>query len=138
MLSKVKGRWESSLIFLLKITSWASLIESGVKIIFHWCTRLLILAKSLYSSPAELSTRCTTKSNKVSAANNLTLDNKSSARSFICTKNTNSSSIEPCGTPALTLVYVKTCPFKTALCVLFLKNHITSLKVCQICHFVLI
>ena len=31
-------------------------------------------------------------------------------------------SIEPCGTPELTLVHVETCPFKTTLFSLFLKK----------------
>ena len=122
MLSKVKGRWGSLLTFQLNIKSWAFSIESGLKLIFYWCPRLLILAKPLQSSAAELSTWCTTKTNEVSSANNLTLDNNSSARSFICIKNTNSPSIELCRTPVLTLVHVETCSFKTTLCFPFLKK----------------
>ena len=40
-------------------------------------------------------------------------------------KNSNgSTSFEPCGTTASRLVYIETCPFKTALCSLFLqKSH---------------
>ena len=37
-------------------------------------------------------------------------------------KKRNGPSIKPCGTPALTLVHIKTCSFKTTVCFLFLKK----------------
>ena len=76
---------------------------------------------SLFSSAADLSTLCTTE-NKVSSANNWALDVNSSARSFMYIKSSNGASVKPCGTPALTLVHVETCLFKTTLCFLFLKK----------------
>ena len=53
-------------------------------------------------------------------------------------KKNSGPSIELCGTPALTLAHVETCPFKTTLCFLFLKKSHIKLKARQICHFVLI
>ena len=95
------------------------------------------LAKSLLISAADLSLLCATENKKASSVNNLVLDDNSSAKSFMYIKKNSGPSIEPCGTPVLTLVYVKTCPVKsTVFC--SLKSHITSLKACQICHFVLI
>ena len=84
--------------------------------------------KSLLTSAVELSILCPTENKEVSLAINLTLDDNSSARSFLFVKKGNGPSIEPCKTPALTLVHFKSCPFKTNL----------SLKAHQICHFVLI
>ena len=76
LLLKVKGEWESLLNFLPETNSWACLLESGLKLIFHWCNQWLILAKPLSSSAAELSILCTTENIEVSSANNLALDNK--------------------------------------------------------------
>ena len=83
---KVKGGWESLLTFLLKITSWPCLLGPGLKLIFHFCTLELILAKSLLSSAAALSILCITKNNEVPSANNLALHDNSSASSFIYIK----------------------------------------------------
>ena len=38
------------LVFLLKITSRACLLRSGLRIIFHWCAQLLIFTKSSFNS----------------------------------------------------------------------------------------
>ena len=43
-------------------------------------------------------------------------------------KNGSGPSIEPCGTPPLTLVHVKTYPFKTTICFLFLKKSHNKFK----------
>ena len=52
-LLNVKGDWNSLFIFLLKIT-WACVLGSGWKLIFHWCTHLLVSFKSLLSLVAKL------------------------------------------------------------------------------------
>ena len=83
---KVKGGWKSLLTFLLKITSWPCLLGPGLKLIFHFCTLELILAKSLLSSAAALSTLCITKNNEVPSANHLALHDNSSASSFMYIK----------------------------------------------------
>lgn len=107
LLLEVKGRSGSLLTFLMKITSWAYLLGSGLKLIFHWCAQWLILGKSLLRSAAELSTLWTTKNNKLSSANNLAFDYIWSVRSFVYIKSSISSSIKPCGTPAFILVNVE-------------------------------
>ena len=94
----------------------------------HRCAELLILPKSLFSSIPQLSTSCTAENNEALTANNLALDDNSSASSFIYIKNNNGLSIEPFDTPALTLVHVGTCPFKTTLCFLFRKKPHNKLK----------
>ena len=83
------------------------LLGSGFTLIFHCCAQWLILAKSLLSSAAELSLLCTRESKEVSSANNLVLDDNSSAKSFMYIKKSSGPSIEPSGTPALTLVHVR-------------------------------
>ena len=83
---KVKWVWGSLLTFLLKITSWTCLLGSRLKLIFHFCTLWLILAKSLSSSAAAQSILCITENNEVSSANNLALHDNSSASSFMYIK----------------------------------------------------
>ena len=97
-------------------------------LIFHWRAQWLILVNSKLSLAAELSILCATEKNEVSSVNNLALDNNSSTRSFMYIKNSNGPSIEPCGTPASTLVHVEAFPFKTALCFLFLKKSHNKFK----------
>ena len=126
---KIQRGWESLLAFQLKITSWACLQGSGLKFIFHCCTQWLV-------SAAELSLLCSTENKEVSSVMNLVFDDNSSAKSFMYIKKSGPS-IETCGTPALTLVHVETCPFKTSLCFLFLKK-LHKFKPRQICYFVLI
>ena len=45
---KSKGEWLILLTFLLKMTSWASLLGSGLKFIFHWKAQSLIILKLFY------------------------------------------------------------------------------------------
>ena len=96
-------RLEYLLTFLLKVTSWSCLLAPGFRLIFHWCLHWLILAKPLLSSAAELFTLYTTENNEASSANNLALDDNSSARPFIFIKKVyNGPSIETYGTLDLT------------------------------------
>ena len=64
LLLKVKAGWEPLLNFRLKIRSWACLLESRSKFIFHCCAQWVILAKLLLSSVDELSALCNTKKTK--------------------------------------------------------------------------
>ena len=112
------------------------------------CPHLFILFKSLLSSVTEVFTLCTAEINKASSASNTALDN-SSAMSSVYIKISKSQSIEPGGTPVLTLVDVETCLFKTTLCFLFLKkshdkfksspdmSFCFNLKVIPFCHTLL-
>ena len=47
---KYNGGWSILLIFLLKITSWACFLGSGLNLIFHWKAQSLIFIKSLFRS----------------------------------------------------------------------------------------
>ena len=79
------------------------MLAPGFRLIFHWCLHWLILAKPLLSSVAELFTLYTTENNEASSANNLALDDNSSARPFMFIKKVyNGPSIETYGTLELT------------------------------------
>ena len=103
----------------------------SLKLIFHCYAHYLILAKSLLSLAAELSLLCTTKNKEVSSVNNLVLGDNSflyMLNNLCILKKHSGPSIEPCGTPTLTLVHVETCTFKTTLCFLFLKKSHNKFK----------
>ena len=74
-------------VFLLNKTSWAYLLGSGLKLIFHWQANLLIFTKLFSNSFAVAFALWTTENNEVSSANNFPLDDRLAARSFICIKN---------------------------------------------------
>ena len=80
---KYKGGWSILLIFLLKITSWACLLGSGLDLIFQWKVQLLIFIKSLFKSFAAELILWATENREVSSANNLGFQYKSSDKSFI-------------------------------------------------------
>ena len=63
------------------------MIGSGLKLIFHWYVQLLMLTKSLFNSFAVVFVLWTIENNEVSSANNLAVDERPSARSFIYIKN---------------------------------------------------
>ena len=73
LLLKRNEGWQIFLVFLLRTISWACLLGSGLKFIFHWKAHLLIWYKSLFNSFAEVSTSCTTENKDVSSGNNLHL-----------------------------------------------------------------
>ena len=79
--------------FLLKMTSWACLLGSGLKLIFRWKAQSLIFFKSLFSSFAEVVMSCVTENRDVSSANNFALEDRSPDKSFI--KNNNGPKMEP-------------------------------------------
>ena len=62
------------------------------------------------------------------SANNFAFDERPSARSFIYIKNRSGPSMEPCGTPALTLAQEEVYPLRTTLCFLFLKKFDNRFK----------
>ena len=47
---KYNEGWSISRFFLLKITSWACFLISGLNLIFHWKAQLLIFIESLFRS----------------------------------------------------------------------------------------
>ena len=82
----------------------------------------------------------------MSFANNLAIDERPSARSFIYIKNKGGPSMEPWGTPAVTSAQKEDCPLRTTLCYPFLKkfdnrfkrlpdiSFCFSLKIRPLCH----
>ena len=87
---------------LEKITSWAYLVGSGLKTIFHCSVHSRIFLKSLFSTLFRLvSKRWQISENKeISSANSFTLLFKLSFGSLINTWKSKGPNIEPCGTPA--------------------------------------
>ena len=67
----------------LKVSSWACLVVSGLKFIFHWVTHLLILSKSLLRLFAEALMSYITENKDVSSAKSFGLDERPSARSLM-------------------------------------------------------
>lgn len=53
LLLKIRGEWYTSFVFLLQITSWSCLRESGSRLIFYWKTQFLITLKSSFNSVFE-------------------------------------------------------------------------------------
>ena len=60
--------------FRLKIISWACLLGSGLKLIFHWNAQLLTFFKSLFISFAAVLMLCATLKRDVSSANKCRLE----------------------------------------------------------------
>ena len=76
------------------------LTGSGLKFIFHWNVQVLILAKSLLNSLADLLIFSTSENSDVLSTNNFALDVKLSGKSFMYIRKSSGLKIEPCGTPA--------------------------------------
>ena len=60
MLLKNNSGWLIFFDFWLKMTSWACLVGVGLKFMFYWKAQLLILAKTLFSSFADVFMPCVT------------------------------------------------------------------------------
>ena len=70
--------------FLLDIIPWDWLLWSELKVIFHWKAKSLIFFRSLlFNSITDSLISWTTKNKKVSSANSLAFDDKSSHKSSI-------------------------------------------------------
>ena len=124
LLLNTSGGWNIALDFQLKITSCACFLGSELKFIFHWNSHLFVLAKSLFSSRAEVLLSWITENKDVSSAKSLAFEDNPSDKSLIYIKNNNGASMEPWGTPAPTSDYSETCLFNKSLCFLFLrKSH---------------
>ena len=80
--------------FLEKITSWACLLGSGLKLIFHWKAHCFILERSLLSSKVVITESWITEKREVSSAKSLVLEDKPSAKSLIYIKNNNGPRME--------------------------------------------
>ena len=107
-----------------------------MKLNFH-CAKWLILAKSLLSSAAELSLLCSTENKEVSWADNLVLDDNSSAKSFMYIKKIVVLGSNLVGLLRYHWFTSKLVRLKLLSVFCFLKNVTLSLKARQLCHFVL-
>ena len=79
--------WILVVVFLLKITSWACFVGSGLKLIFHWKAHLFISFRSLLRLLAVLSGSLTVEIKDVSSANNLGLHWRLSDKSLMYIRN---------------------------------------------------
>ena len=104
-------------VFLLKITSSPCLLWSGLNLIFHRKTNLLICYKSLFNSFALLSTLWITKNKDASSENNFAFWIDHQLPLLI-----EDPKLIPELAPTLTPVHEETCPFKVSL--YLLKNQI--------------
>ena len=123
---KINVEWLVFVILRENITSWACLIGSVLKLIFHWLDQLLILHKSLLSSFAEVFLLCTTEKREVSSPNNFGLEDESSDRSLIYIKKNSGPRIDHWGTPAGTLVHDDVWLLRTTLCSRFFRKHFSK------------
>ena len=73
LLLKRKGGWQTFFSFLEKITSWACLLGSGLKLILHWKSLCFILARSLSSSEVVITNSWIREKREVSSAKSLVL-----------------------------------------------------------------
>ena len=118
VLLNTNGGWYISFASRLKMTSWACLVESVLKFIFHCKVQLFIIFKPLLRSFADVWVLYTTENKEVSSANSFTLVVRPSVRWLMQIKNNIEPRIEPWGTPALVFFQVETCPYRTTFCFL--------------------
>ena len=104
-LLKTNGGCDTSFNFLVKMTSWACLLGSGLKLIFHWKSQSLIFFESLLSSFVEVVMSCVTENRDVSSVNNFALEGSLPDKSFLYIKDNNDPKMEPLWTPAVTFRY---------------------------------
>ena len=128
MLLKNISGWIFLVVFLLKMTSWACFVGSGLKLIFHWKAHLFISFRSLLGLLAVLSGTLTVENRDVSSANNLGLHWRLSDKSLMYIRNKSGPNIEPWGTPALILAQDELWSLRITLCFLFLKESVKRLN----------
>ena len=66
----------------LKMASWACLVRSGLRLIFHGKSQLFIISKSLLRLFVDVWASWTAENKEVSSANSFTLEVRSSVRSL--------------------------------------------------------
>ena len=132
LLLKINGEWEKFWILREIITSWACLLEPGLKFIFHWNAQLFLLLKSPFKFFADKSLSLTTVKGDMPSENNLGFETKLLDKSFIYIYIYiyiyRSLKIEPLGTPSSAVAHVKCWPFRATLCYLPLKKFVTVFK----------
>ena len=113
--------------FMLNIISCSYLLRSGLKLIFHWKTQLLVNFKSLLISLAEVLTSRTTENKVVPSANNLHSLLRPFGKSLTYVKNKRGPRMEPSGTPAQMSTQDEHWLFKTTFCFLLAKKSFSIL-----------
>ena len=106
LLLKINSGWLGYLILHKKITSWACLEGSGLKLSFHWYAQLFIFSRSLFKAITDKSVSWTTENREVSSAKSLGFYDKSFDKLLMKIKNNKGPGIGPCGTPALTAAHL--------------------------------
>ena len=87
-------------VFLRRITSWACIVGSGLKLVFHWKAHLFISFRSLFRLLAVLLGTLIVENRDVSPANNLGLHWRWSDKSLMYIGYKSGPNIEPWGTQA--------------------------------------
>ena len=111
-----------------KITSYACLLGSGLKVIFHLLAQAFILLKSLFRLDADKFIFSTAGKSETWSAKSLKFVVWPSERSLIYIKNNKGPRIDPCGTPDSILDHEDSGPFNTTLCFLKFKKSVRVLK----------
>ena len=83
LLLKISDGWDDFWILGEKGTSWACLLGSGLKFIFHWKDQLFILFKSSFKVFVDKFLSNITEKRAVSSTNSLEFETKFSDKSFI-------------------------------------------------------
>ena len=86
LLLKINEGWDDFWILREKITSWACLLGSGLKLIFHWKAQLFILFKSSFKFFTDKYLSNITEKRDVSSTNSLGFKTRFSNKSLIYTK----------------------------------------------------
>ena len=115
--------------FLLKVTSCACLIMSGLKVSFSvipnfelWLGRHLILLQKHLRCKLQKTVR------QVSSTKSFVLHDKSFVKSLIYIKNRSNPGLDLWGTPTLTSAHEEDWLFETNLCFLFFRNAFIKLR----------
>ena len=124
VLLKINEGWDYFSILREKRSSWACMLGSGLKLMFHWKAQLFILFKSSFKFFSDKSLSNITEKGNVSSANSLGFETKFSDKSFIYIKKSSGRRIEPWGSPASTLTHVEFWPFRTTLCFLSFRKFV--------------
>ena len=122
LLSRINTGWFGFLILREKVTSWACLRISRLKLIFHWYVQLLIFSWSSFKALADKFVCRITKKKQLSSAKSLGFDDNWFDKQVMSIENIRGPKIGLCGTPALTAPYLGTSPFKITFWYLFAKK----------------
>ena len=99
--------------FFEKYTSWACLLGSGLKWIFHWMAQLLITCKSLFVSLCDLYLSETCVKRDMSPAKILQVYRMFCGKSLMYMSNKRGPRTEPCGTSDLINYQEEIWPLRT-------------------------